>query len=573
MKIIQYIPLVCIACIACIWTSCSNDGDTIYTTGGDALVLRGTSDDIVLNYDQLDALAMTLYWNDNGQISTSDARVAAPDYAITNTIQFSADNTFATTVDFTMEQGVYQKQFTVGELNSTVDRIGLEGGVATPVYIRVRGTLASNQTPQYSNTLQLQITPYLIDMTIGHYLDASQEDTGMSLYSPDSNGIYKGFIGAGAWANWFLQEGNGVTWGNNGASGTAFAMTSSVSGIDMWNYWYPGITGCYYTVVDTPANAWSALLIPTLTVAGDINGTMEYNRQDNIWRLSFTAASESTANITISGTGKQYNISTGTDDSAAIDTPVAFGGTSDALTFGSEATTIAVNIPASGASTLEIDLKNPRQWTARVVGGEAEPEEIVSQHLFMSGIDDGINGGNWTFENFLILYNEDSKLYGGACQVNSQYGYKFYTEADNWDDCFGMVDGGTAFEGSLSADGGNITAPEAGLYVFDVSLTANTYHLYAVNSVAYSGLNDDWNIHAMQATDQAGVYTADVEKTANTPYGVKVLINDNWDLAFGGGDGVLRLYQDGFDGDNDLENGTYTLTVNLCNGTYTYTKK
>ena len=38
-----------------------------------------------------------------------------------------------------------------------------------------------------------------------------------------------------------------------------------------------------------------------------------------------------------------------------------------------------------------------------------------------------------------------------------------------------------------------------------------------------------------------------------------------------GGSGTLRLYQDGFDGDNDLENGTYTLRVDLANATYSYT--
>ena len=74
----------------------------------------------------------------------------------------------------------------------------------------------------------------------------------------------------------------------------------------------------------------------------------------------------------------------------------------------------------------------------------------------------------------------------------------------------------------------------------------------------------------MSPTQTPGVYTAVVEKKAVSPYGVKIIINDNWDLAFGGGSGVLRLYQDGFDGDNALSNGTYTLTVNLCEGTYSY---
>jgi hypothetical protein len=77
----------------------------------------------------------------------------------------------------------------------------------------------------------------------------------------------------------------------------------------------------------------------------------------------------------------------------------------------------------------------------------------------------------------------------------------------------------------------------------------------------------------MEATATPGVYQATVQKSANTPWGVKILINDSWDLVFGGGSGTLRLYQDGFDGDNDLANGTYILTVDLCKATYSYTAK
>ena len=58
----------------------------------------------------------------------------------------------------------------------------------------------------------------------------------------------------------------------------------------------------------------------------------------------------------------------------------------------------------------------------------------------------------------------------------------------------------------------------------------------------------------------------------------EVLINGDWGLFFGGGDGVLRLgHSDattGFDGDNALTVGeTYILTVDLGKQTYTYSLK
>ena len=129
----------------------------------------------------------------------------------------------------------------------------------------------------------------------------------------------------------------------------------------------------------------------------------------------------------------------------------------------------------------------------------------------------------------------------------------------------------TPLDGKLLAnDGDNIPAPEAGLYVADVSLTALTYRLTAIESVHYTGLNDDWSLTPMEPTETPGVYTARIVKSADTPWGVKVVVNENWDIAFGGGAGYLRLYQDGFDGDNDLSAGEHTLTVDLCAGTYSY---
>ena len=124
---------------------------------------------------------------------------------------------------------------------------GMEGGVEAPLYVRIKSSLGANLTPKYSNTLVYSVTPYLIDMTVGFVLDASQNDTGRTLASPESNGIYSGFIGAGSWENWWLREGNNTVWGNDGVTGTAFVMGNNTTGLDVWNFWYPGMSGCYYT--------------------------------------------------------------------------------------------------------------------------------------------------------------------------------------------------------------------------------------------------------------------------------------------------------------------------------------
>ena len=546
---------------------CDKDGDTINTDGPDRAEVSGVASDIVLDKDQLQSLALTISWNENGKISLSDPLVAAPEGAATNTVQFSADPEFASVVDDNVESGVYYRQYTCEALNNLVGRLGLEGGVKGTVYIRVKTVLGANIDPKYSDVHTITVTPYFIDMSIGFVLDASQNDTGRTLWSPASDGIYSGFIGAGSWENWWLREGNNTVWGNDGVTGTAFVMGNNTTGLDVWNFWYPSPSGCYYTVVNTRTNEWSALYIGELTLGGDLSGAMTYDRKANKWTYTFDAT-PGILSVTLSATGKQYNTATGTDDAAAVDTPVGFGGVAGNVSFDSAAQAISVDVAAAGETTLTLDLSDPRGWTLTAGAGSAGPVETVPPMIYLSGVQP-----DWDFSNYLKLYNEDNRTYGGALQVNSEWGYRIYTEAEAWDNYWTMVDGGTAFSGQLVNNGeGNIAAPEAGFYLFDVNMGDLTYKLTPITKVSYTGLNDDWSLTEMTAADEPGVYTAQFEKTANTPWGVKIVLNDNWDLFFGGNGtpGELVLYRDGFEGDNELANGTHTLTVNLSKGTYSY---
>ncbi len=567
MSFNKYIAAAATAAVLLGAYSCDKDGDMIYTDGPDKAEVSGVASEIVLDKDHLQSLALTLYWNENGKISLSNPLVAAPEGAASNTVQFSADPEFATVVDDNVESGVYYRQYTCESLNNLVGRLGLEGGVKGTVYIRVKTVLGANIDPKYSDVKVVSITPYFIDMSVGFVLDASQNDSGRTLYSPASDGVYSGFIGAGSWENWWLREGNNTVWGNDGVTGTAFVMGNNTTGLDVWNFWYPSPSGCYYTVVDTRANEWSALYIGELTLGGDLSGAMVYDRKTNKWTYTFDAT-PGTINVTIGGTGKQYNAATGTDDAAATDATVGFAGTSGALTFGQSAQAIAVEIAAAGETTLTLDLSDPRAWTLTAGEGSADPVETVPPMIYLSGVQP-----DWDFSNYLKLYNEDNRTYGGALEVNSEWGYRIYTEPDAWDNYWTMVDGGTAFSGQLVNNGeGNIAAPEAGFYLFDVNMGDLTYKLTPVTKVSYTGLNDDWSLTEMTATGEPGVYTAQFEKTANTPWGVKIVLNDNWDLFFGGNGtpGELALYRDGFEGDNELSEGTHTLTVNLSKGTYSY---
>lgn len=575
MKKNNYIAGLCFVLLSTAIVSCDKDGDFLTTSGGSDVTLDGSISDIILDYDHIDALALTVHWNDNGEISLNNPLVAAPENAVSNTIQLAGEETFSSTVDYLMDAGVYQKQFTVGELNNAVGRVGLEGGVKSPLYIRIKSVIGVNMEPKYSNVLKVNVMPYVIDMSVGFYLNASKEDTGRTLASAASDGVYAGFIGAGSWENWWLKEGNGIIWGNIGddGGGIPFKMSSN----DMaWNFWYPGQNGCYYTVVNTISAEWSALWIPTLTVAGDIHGDMTYDRKSNKWTLTFEAASAGTKNITISGTGKQYNVATGTDDAAAIDTPVAFGGSADMLSFESSVSNIAVEVTAAGTATLEIDLNNPNCWTAVVNAGAAPEQPTVLPIVYLVGISDGNN--SWTFSKYLRLYDENTLGYAGFANVDCPWGYQIAIESGNWSDVYKYASGDVA-SGTLvfaEGDNNNIPAPGTGLYFFDVSLGNMTYAHTAVGSeVYYAGFEDDWTLRPLTPTDEVGVYTATVTVSKETPWGVQIVLDQNWSVKLGGADGIL-LNQ----GSSNVSNipftetsGTFILEVDLINSTYSITQQ
>lgn len=550
--------------------ACDSDIEPVYVNPADGIELGGASDPIILRADRPEALAMTLYWSGDGRLTLSDPQLQAPVDAAVETIQLSADADFTSPLDISVEKGVRQRQFLTDELNALLGRLDFPAEQATPLYIRIRSVLAANMPVTYSDVLRVSVQTYRIHLDLATVLDKDRNETAMRLYSPGEDGIYSGFMGVNGWTNWWLREANNVLWGNLGEDGKTFYASSDDS---HWNFWFPDPAGCYYTTVNTVEGWWSALHIDNITVGGDLSGEMIFNIKANQWTLDVSQAAAGTVNITLGGKGSLYDRTT-TDMGPAVERTIGFGGSADALTFGDNATTIAVTLPA-GETTLVLDLSDPRNLT--VAAGEAAPEPETNRYLYFSGVTD------WAgFDVFLTLYDESTRSYGGAHYINSEWGYRAYPEPD-WGTAYKGADDATALSGSLvlaeSGNDGNIPAPTAGVYVMDFNMSALTYRLTEVQRVSFTGLNDDWSEHDMtRSPDNPEVYTAEFVKEKETPWGVKVLINGDWGLFFGGGDGVLRLgHSDattGFDGDNALTVGeTYILTVDLGKQTYTYSLK
>lgn len=549
-------------------SSCDSDIDPVYVQPSDEVSLGGASGDIVLTPDNPQALAMTIYWSGDGNLALSDTLLQAPVNAADETIQLSKDESFSSTIDLSVEKGVRSHQFLCEELNSLLVRLGYETDEKSPLFIRIKSVLAANLEPTYSSTLKVMVQPYRIRLILGTVLDKDWNETAMKLASPDENGIYQGFMGVNGWTNWWFREANNVVWGNLGETGKTFYASSAD---DHWNFWFPDPAGCYYTTLNTQEGWWSGLHIDNLNVGGDLHGEMTYNMKANQWIMPVNLPSASTVTITVTGKGSLYNKET-TDMGPAVAQNVAFGGNSENLSFGEIGSTITVNLPA-GETNLVLDLSDP--MALKIGAGEAAPEPEAEPRLYFSGVI------NWDgFDDYISLYDEGTLSYGGAHWIDSEWGYRAYPQPD-WATAYKAAEGATPLSGGLilAESDGNIPAPEKGLYIMDFKMKELTYQLTKVETVTFTGLNDDWSEHPMvQSEDNPEVFIAEFVKEKETPWGVKVLINNDWSLFFGGGNGNLVLgHSDattGFDGDNALTVGeTYILRVDFGTQTYSYSLK
>ncbi|MBB4038045.1 hypothetical protein GGR21_003972 [Dysgonomonas hofstadii] len=556
-------------------TACENDGDTMYLSSIEGSDFVVTESNVKLSKETSTAIVLSLAWTKNSFLSTSN-----PSMGTTATVSYYIQ--ISTDADFKYRSDIYEesandfsKAYTGAELNTIAKTLGIEPGNETPVYFRIRSVTGANMDGPYSKVETVNITSYLIDMSVGHVLDADKVDTGVTLYSPDTDGIYRGFMGASGWYNYYLLEGDGTLWGNDGVSGTAFLMSSENDSDKRWNFWFPGITGCYYTEVNTNTKQWSALLLPSLTVSGDINAEMTFDRPNVKWTAVFNATKATTLTVKLNTVGKQYDYSTGTDDAAAKDSPVTFAPDGQNIVLASQAGGITVTVPEAGTYTLVVDLSKPGAWTCTAVSGSEEPEPVI-QYLYLPGIDDGITGGDWNFNHYMKLYNEDELSYAGVFNVNSKWGYSINIEKDNWDDKYTMAEGGTAYAGSLEFKGqNNIPAPTAGLYLIETSLVQFTYSLTSIgNQVYVLGLHDVWDFNTpLTATATAGVYEGPITINSASPWGFVIhLVNGDWDRKFGGSDGKLYYRGENIKDDASLAPGTYQLKVDIINETYSITQ-
>ena len=447
--------LMMLLCALTALVSCDESGDKIYLDGFKASDLMASASDVVLSVDKSKDVVLSLAWQ-NPTLFSSDETKPAGSGVLKTYLQASASEDFASVKEYTVTD--LSKAFTGADLNAAAKDLGLSPDVSSPLYFRIKSQMGANLDAAYSNVCQVKVTPYLIDMSYINILNENKDQVLTKLYSPHSDGVYSGYMNASSWFHIWGKENDGTIWGNVGQDGHVYEMDNTESA---WNFWFPGQTGIYYTVVDTKAKEFK----PTYIKAMQLNGEeMTYDAPTYAWVKVITTTADNTP-INIVATGAEYSKATATDDAAAVvktmNYTLADGKMTDAATAGS------VNIAKAGTYTITVKVGENSDLTYSIESGnQTAPEPEASNTLCMFSKDGNnllavmnkVSDGVYTckykpsaWENFRFIFvgeNKDDKQTWYGSDPSDLF--KLSTASDCWDIWF--KDDVTGGEVTVTAD-------------------------------------------------------------------------------------------------------------------------
>lgn len=445
--------LMMLLCALTALVSCDESGDKIYLDGFKASNLMASASDVKLSVDNSKDIVLSMAWQNPTLLSSDDTKPAGNGTLLTY-LQASASEDFETVKEYTVSN--LSKAFVGTDLNAVAKDLGLTPGESAPLYFRIKSQMGANMDAAYSNVCQVNVTPYLIDMSNINILDKDKDNVLTHLYSPASDGIYTGYMNASAWFNFYGKENDGTVWGNSATDGT-FAIDNTESA---WNFWFPGVAGIYYTVIDTKAKEWKATLLKTVKLNGE---DMTYDAPNYAWVKVVTTTADNSP-ITIAATGAEYSKATDTDDAAAVaktlNYTLADGKMTDSDAAGS------VNISKAGTYTITVKVGEKSELTYSIESGDnstPEPEASNTLCMFtkdgssllavMTKVSDGVYTCKYkpsAWENFRFIFvgdgKDDKQTWYGADGEQ----FKLTSDGTAWDIWFGEENGETEF--TVTAD-------------------------------------------------------------------------------------------------------------------------
>ena len=448
--------LMMLLCALTALVSCDESGDKIYLDGFKASDLMASASDVKLSVDNSKDVVLSLAWQ-NPTLLSSDETKPAGSGVLKTYLQASASEDFASVKEYTVTD--LSKAFTGADLNAAAKDLGLSPDVSSPLYFRIKSQMGSNLDAAYSNVCQVKVTPYLIDMSYINILDKGKDQVLTYLYSPNSDGVYSGYMNVSSWLNCWGKENDGTFWGNIQTGDKPYAVLDNAQ--SACNIWFPEPAGIYYTVLDTKSEEklFHATLIKSMKVNGE---EMKYDGSNYAWVKVIETTADNTP-ISIVADGAEYNKSTGDKGTSIVKTlnyTLADGKMTDSENAGS------VNIPTAGTYTVTVKVGEHSQLEYTIVSGDQttpEPEASNTLCMFskdgntllavMNKVSDGVYTCKYkpsSWEKFRFIFvgeNKDDKQtwYGADGEQ-----FKLTSADGAWDIWFGDENGATEF--TITAD-------------------------------------------------------------------------------------------------------------------------
>ena len=449
--------LMMLLCALTALVSCDESGDKIYLDGFKASDLMASASDVKLSVDNSKDVVLSLAWQ-NPTLFSSDETKPAGSGVLKTYLQASASEDFASVKEYTVTD--LSKAFTGADLNAAAKDLGLSPDVSSPLYFRIKSQMGANLDAAYSNVCQVKVTPYLIDMSYINILNKGKDQVLTYLYSPNSDGVYSGYMNVSSWLNCWGKENDGTFWGNIQTGDKPYAVLDNAQ--SACNIWFPEPAGIYYTVLDTKSEEklFHATLIKSMKVNGE---EMKYDGPNYAWIKVIETTADNTP-ISIVADGAEYNKSTGdkgTPIAKTMNYTLADGKMTDSKNAGS------VIIPSAGTYTITVKVGEHSQLEYTIVeGDQTTPEPEVSNTLcmfskdgntllaVMSKVSDGVYTCKYkptAWENFRFIFvgenKDDKQTWYGSVPDNL---FNLSTAGDCWDIWF--KDDVTGGEVTVTAD-------------------------------------------------------------------------------------------------------------------------
>lgn len=549
MKLLRYIlPALSIF----LSVSCMKDGEMLTATlEGDGTRIGTADSEIVLDINEPSALALTIWWDRLGNASLSNPDAQVPSDMIINAVQFSTDGDFSTYVEETVDNSASSVQFTAAELNTIMTELGLEGGVAATVYIRMSTSLGTNTEPVYGESIEITVTPYFVDMSFIRLAGVgSGAFTGVERTLPatvEDGGEYAGFadIPAGWW-NFFFIEGTGNIWGALTDGANQFYLERK-NDISSWNCWFPEPSGCYYITMSTATGEWTAVSVSEVLMS--IEGAEPVQMEYSAAHTAYTAVLTTTAdNVPVQAdlSGILYNTALGQD--SAESASMSLTGSSDGTLAAGEAGAVTgINTGAAGTYTLILRLADMTWELAEGevdidAGGEQTewPDDpdysaATSEWLYIYGLSDGTPS---SVEGRLARTSDG--VYEGFFYMTSWFNFKF---GDNEDPSAARIYGSapSSEEGALErlycgSDMYNIwwDSEQAAYTYLTVNTNDRSWSYTTVTSISIAGDFNGYSLTSdvMTFDPASGTWSAVITPGSWGQYGIQFVLNEEWGFCY-----------------------------------------